>query len=126
MNKPKILIIEDTKSVRESLRDILNFEGGAQVILSENGQEGIDKAKEHLPNLIICDIMMPIKDGYQVFDELRHDIDLKHTPFLFLTAQADIDNVRQQLALGADDDVIIKPFNSDLLLSLIAKVLKNE
>ena len=70
--------------------------------------------------------MMPIKDGYQVFDELRHDIDLKHTPFLFLTAQADIDNVRQQLALGADDDVIIKPFNSDLLLSLIAKVLKNE
>ena len=126
MNKPKILIIEDTKSVRESLRDLLNFEGGVQVIVSANGQEGIDKAKEHLPNLILCDIMMPIKDGYQVFDELRHDIDLKHTPFIFLTAQTDIDTISQKVELGVDDDIVTKPFNSDLLLSSIAKVLKKD
>jgi|TARA_B110000483_G_C18066635_1_gene492413 two-component system sensor kinase len=126
MNKPKILIIEDTKSVRESLRDLLNFEGGVQVIVSANGQEGIDKAKEHLPNLILCDIMMPIKDGYQVFNELRHDIDLKHTPFIFLTAQTGIDTIKQKIELGVDDDIVTKPFNSDLLLSSIAKALKKD
>jgi len=124
MNNPKILIIEDTESLRESLRDILTFEGGLQVIVSENGQEGIDKAKEHLPDLILCDIMMPIKDGYQVFDELRHDIDLKHTPFLFLTAQSDTDNIRQKIVFGADDDVVVKPFNVDLLLSSIKEKLQ--
>jgi two-component system sensor kinase len=124
MNNPKILIIEDTMSVRDSLRDILNFEGSTQVIVSENGQEGIDKAKEHLPDLILCDIMMPIKDGYQVFNELRHDIDLKHIPFLFLTAQSEIDLIRQKIVFGADDDIIVKPYNIDLLLSVIKEKLQ--
>ena len=122
MNKPKILIIEDTKSVRESLRDLLNFEGGVQVIVSANGQEGIDKAKEHLPNLILCDIMMPIKNGPQVFDELRHNIELKDTPFIFLTAKAD--NDVRQLKLGADTAIITKPFEIDVLLSSIKITLK--
>ena len=74
MNEPKILAIEDNKDIREALRDLLTFEG-MQVIVAENGQEGIDKAKEHLPDLILCDIMMPIKNGPQVFDELRHNIE---------------------------------------------------
>jgi two-component system sensor kinase len=122
-NNPKILIIEDSKSVRESLRDLLNFVGEFQVIVSENGQEGIDKAKEHLPDLILCDIMMPIKDGYQVFNELKHDIDLEHTPFLFLTAEIDIDTIRQKIVFGADNGIIVKPFNVDLLLSVIKETL---
>ena len=70
MKKTKILVIEDTKSIREGLRDILTFEG-MQVIVAENGQEGIDKAKEQLPDLILCDIMMPKKDGLQVFAEIK-------------------------------------------------------
>ena len=121
MNEPKVLVIEDNKDIREALRDILTFEG-MQVIVAENGQEGIDKAKEHLPDLILCDIMMPIKNGLQVFDELRHNIELKDTPFIFLTAKAD--NDLQLLKLGADDTVITKPFEIDVLLSSIKIALK--
>ena len=121
MNEPKILAIEDNKDIREALRDILTFEG-MQVIVAENGQEGIDKAKEHLPDLILCDIMMPIKNGLQVFDELRHNIELKDTPFIFLTAKND--NDLQLLKLGADDTVITKPFEIDVLLSSIKITLK--
>ena len=121
MNEPKILAIEDNKDIREALRDLLTFEG-MQVIVAENGQEGIDKAKEHLPDLILCDIMMPIKNGLQVFDELRHNIELKDTPFIFLTAKAD--NDLQLLKLGADDTVITKPFEIDVLLSSIKIALK--
>ena len=121
MNEPKILAIEDNKDIREALRDLLTFEG-MQVIVAENGQEGIDKAKEHLPDLILCDIMMPIKGGPQVFDELRHNIELKDTPFIFLTAKND--NDLQLLKLGADDTVITKPFEIDVLLSSIKITLK--
>lgn len=121
MNEPKILAIEDNKDIREALRDLLTFEG-MQVIVAENGQEGIDKAKEHLPDLILCDIMMPIKNGPQVFDELRHNIELKDTPFIFLTAKND--NDLQLLKLGADDTVITKPFEIDVLLSSIKITLK--
>ena len=121
MNEPKILAIEDNKDIREALRDLLTFEG-MQVIVAENGQEGIDKAKEHLPDLILCDIMMPIKNGLQVFDELRHNIELKDTPFIFLTAKND--NDLQLLKLGADDTVITKPFEIDVLLSSIKITLK--
>ena len=121
MNEPKILAIEDNKDIREALRDLLTFEG-MQVIVAENGQEGIDKAKEHLPDLILCDLMMPIKNGLQVFDELRHNIELKDTPFIFLTAKND--NDLQLLKLGADDTVITKPFEIDVLLSSIKITLK--
>jgi len=124
MNNPKILVIEDTKSIRESLKDILTFEG-MDAIVAENGQEGIDKAKKYLPDLILCDVMMPIKDGYQVFNELRQSINLKSIPFIFLTAKANSDNVREGMILGADD-YITKPFNSDLLLKSIKIRLKKE
>ena len=73
MHKSKILIIEDTQSIRDELRDILRFEG-YEVITAENGQEGIDRAKEFLPDLILCDIMMPIKDGRQVFSEIKNEV----------------------------------------------------
>ena len=121
MNEPKILAIEDNKDIREALRDLLTFEG-MQVIVAENGQEGIDKAKEHLPDLILCDIMMPIENGLQVFDELRHNIELKDTPFIFLTAKAE--NDVRQLKLGADTAIITKPFEIDVLLSSIKITLK--
>ena len=123
-NKSKILVIEDTHSLREVIVDILTFEG-MQVIEAENGQVGIDKAKEHLPDLILCDIMMPVKDGYQVFHELSHNIDFKHTPFIFLSAKTTAENVREGMILGADD-YITKPFQSDLLISSIKSRLKKE
>jgi two-component system sensor histidine kinase/response regulator len=117
MKNSKILVIEDTQSIKEELKDILSFEG-MEVITAENGQEGIDRAKEYNPDLILCDIMMPIKDGYQVFNEIQHDVVLKDTPFLFLTAKATINNRRQGMILGVDD-YITKPFDIDLLINSI-------
>ena len=120
-DKIKILVIEDTHGLREVIVDILTFEG-MQVIEAENGQVGIDKAKEHIPDLILCDIMMPIKNGYQVFDELSQNIDLKDIPFIFLSAKTNSENVLEGMVLGADD-YITKPFESDLLISSIKNKL---
>lgn len=120
-DKIKILVIEDTHGLREVIVDILTFEG-MQVIEAENGQVGIDKAKEHIPDLILCDIMMPVKDGYQVFDELSQNIDLKDIPFIFLSAKTNSENVLEGMVLGADD-YITKPFESDLLISSIKNKL---
>ncbi|MFT6325005.1 MAG: two-component system sensor kinase [Halieaceae bacterium] len=117
MKNTKILVIDDTQSIREELKDILGFEG-MEVIIAENGQEGIDRAKEYSPDLILCDIMMPIKDGFQVLNELQHDVFLKDTPFIFLSAKATTEDVRQGMILGADD-YITKPFYIDLLISSI-------
>jgi two-component system sensor histidine kinase/response regulator len=122
MKSLKILVIEDTQSIREELRDILGFEG-MEAIIAENGQEGIDRAKEYRPDLILCDIMMPIKDGFQVFYELQHDIILKDTPFIFLSAKATTEDVREGMILGADD-YITKPFNIDLLITSIKSRLE--
>jgi two-component system sensor histidine kinase/response regulator len=117
MKSSKILVIEDTQSILEEIKDILGFEG-MEVITAKNGQEGIDRAKEYNPDLILCDIMMPVKDGYQVFNEIQHDVVLKDTPFLFLSAKATTDNIRQGMILGADD-YITKPFDIDLLINSI-------
>jgi two-component system sensor histidine kinase/response regulator len=124
MKKYNILIIEDTKSIREELRDILTFEG-MQVFTAENGQEGIDKAKEYLPDLILCDIMMPVKDGFEVFGEIQNINNFKHTPFIFLTAKATVENRREGMILGADD-YIVKPFDIDLLIKSVKSRLYKE
>jgi two-component system sensor histidine kinase/response regulator len=122
MKTSKVLVIDDTQSIREELKDILCFEG-MEVITATNGQEGIDRAKEYSPDLILCDIMMPIKDGFQVFNELQHDAVLKDTPFIFLSAKATTEDVREGMILGADD-YITKPFDIDLLISSIKSRLE--
>jgi two-component system sensor kinase len=124
MGKCKILVIEDTKSIREELTEILIFEG-MHVFTAKNGQEGIDKAKEHLPDLILCDIMMRKKDGFEVFAEIQKTNNLKHTPFIFLTAKSTVENVREGMILGADD-YITKPFDIDLLIKSIKSRLYKE
>lgn len=122
MEKAKILLVEDTESIREELRDILHFEG-FEVITAENGQEGYECAINHLPDLILCDIMMPIKSGNECFEMLKRHDQLKNVPFIFLTAQATQNNVREGMNLGADD-YITKPFNIDHIVNSINSRLK--
>jgi two-component system sensor histidine kinase/response regulator len=124
MEGPTILIIEDTKSIREELKEILLFEG-MQVLTARHGQEGIEKAKEQLPDLILCDIMMPEKDGFEVFEEIQNIDNLKYTPFIFLTAKSTVENIREGMIMGADD-YITKPFNVDLLINSIKSRLHRE
>jgi two-component system sensor histidine kinase/response regulator len=121
----KILVIEDDPAVREIILDILEAED-FNVIGAENGRIGVEIAKEALPNLIICDIMMPEMNGHGVLAALRQNPETVTTPFIFLTAKADKAALRQGMELGADD-YLTKPFtHSELLQSITTRLAKQE
>lgn len=113
----KILVIEDEPSVRLNILKILMFEN-FEVIGAEDGQLGVKLAQEQNPDLILCDIMMPVMDGYSVRNELCKDPVTETIPFIFLTAKADRADVRLGMTLGADD-YLIKPFSRDELLESV-------
>lgn len=114
----KILVIEDEEAVRTNLLDLLEAEN-FKPIGAENGRIGIQLAQEHLPDLIICDIMMPELDGIGVLATLRDEPATNTIPFIFLTAKADRAELRQGMELGADD-YLTKPFTPEELLQAIA------
>jgi CheY-like chemotaxis protein len=114
----KILVIEDEIFIRENLLELLEIEG-FQAVGAENGNVGVQLAREQRPNLILCDVMMPGLDGYGVLDALREDPATATIPFLFLTASADRNNLQKIRQLGMDD-YILKPFNVDKFLAAIS------
>lgn len=114
----KILVIEDEFSVRSNIVDLLEAED-FNAIGAENGFVGALWAQQHLPDLIICDVMMPEVDGYEVLNVLRQEATTATIPFIFLTAMADKANIRHGMELGADD-YLTKPFTKNELLSAIA------
>lgn len=116
-NSAKILVIEDEESVRTSIDDLLSAKGYS-VYQAGGGLEGIATAKRVIPDLIISDIMMADIDGYMVFEKLKEDIKTAHIPFLFLTAKADITELRKGMGLGVDD-YLFKPFKAKDLLQVI-------
>lgn len=123
MNGPiKILIIEDDEFVRFSLRELLE-ENEYSVTEAVNGHEGIKAAAKLLPDLIICDIMMPGINGLEVLHSLSQNIKTAVIPFIFLTALSDIRDLRNGMALGAND-YIVKPYDSGTLLNSIKTRLK--
>jgi two-component system sensor kinase len=113
----KILVIEDQREVRQNIEDILLLENYA-VITAADGQEGLDLVKKTLPDLILCDVMMPKLSGFEVLTALRQDPDLATIPFILLTAKADRAAMRQGMELGADD-YLTKPFSLAELLGAI-------
>lgn len=118
----KILVVEDAQSLRKDVLEMLGFEG-YQGIGAENGLVGIQQAREHLPDLIICDIMMPEMDGYGVLEELRKDPRTQSIPFIFLTARTERVDMRLGMELGADD-FLTKPFHAAELLKTVDARLK--
>ncbi len=118
----KILIIEDNQDIRENLEEILEL-ADYKVITAENGVVGIEKFHAEFPNLIICDISMPFKNGYEVFEELTPSLKENQIPFMFLTASAQQKDIAIGRASGADA-YLTKPFNTDFLLSTIKNLLK--
>ncbi len=112
-----ILLIEDDPDVRRNLEVLLNQEK-YNVVSAKNGLEGVVLAKGNIPDLIICDILMPKMNGYEVLQALSLDKSTRTIPFLFLTAKADIKDVRKGMGLGADD-YLIKPYDIDDLLNAI-------
>jgi DNA-binding response OmpR family regulator len=120
----KILIIEDEQSIRENLGEIMRAENFL-VVEAENGHIGVQLAKEELPNLIICDVMMPEMDGYTVLSEIRLYPPTQIIPFIFLTAKSTRSELRLGMDLGADD-YLMKPFTRDELLSAVTTRLAKQ
>ncbi len=113
-----ILVIEDEAAIRENLTDLLEAEG-YEVVSAANGRLGVQLARQHLPDLILCDILMPDLDGYGVYQELRQDPVTAIIPFIYLTAKANQADVRAGMTLGADD-YLTKPFTREEVLQAIA------
>ena len=117
-----ILVIEDNKDVRENTAEILEM-ANYKVIQAENGKLGVDIAQNVKPDLIICDIMMPVLDGYGVIHLLNKNKDTASIPFIFLTAKSERTDVRKGMEMGADD-YISKPFDDIELLNAVESRLK--
>jgi CRP-like cAMP-binding protein/ActR/RegA family two-component response regulator len=121
----KILIIEDNPSMLENIADIVRL-ANYEPLTAPNGKLGVEMAKQLLPDLILCDIMMPELDGYGVFYILHKDAETANIPFVFLTAKSEQSDFREGMNMGADD-YVTKPFESfDLLKVIETRLRKNE
>ena len=119
--KDIILVVEDNADVQEYIRGAL--ESGYTVKQAKGGEEGLQQARELVPDLIICDIMMPGMDGYELCRTLKTEIATSHIPVILLTAKAAEENIIQGLETGADD-YITKPFNIKMLLARIRNLIE--
>lgn len=118
----KILVIEDEPQMRRNLVTLLRLEA-FEPLAAENGRTGVDLARRGPPDLILCDVMMPGLDGYEVLKELHNDPATMNIPFIFLTAKGERLDVRTGMNLGADD-YLIKPFAFAELLARVRALLR--
>src|SRR5688572_5046674 len=118
----KILLIEDNKDMRENTAEILGL-SQYKVFTAKNGKEGVELAQKEKPDLIICDIMMPVLDGYGVLHLLSKNPETAGIPFIFLTAKAERSDMRKGMEMGADD-YVTKPFDDIELMNAIESRLK--
>lgn len=117
-----LLLIEDNDDIRENTAEILEL-ANYKVFTAANGKIGVEQAIVHKPDLIICDIMMPVLDGYGVLHAIHRNDEIKNTPFIFLTAKTERSDLRKGMELGADD-YITKPFDGTELLRAVDSRLK--
>jgi len=125
--KAKILVVDDEPDVVEMLRTALES-ASYEVISAYNGNEAIKKAKEERPDLIVLDLMMPEKDGFQTCKELKQDKEFSQTPVLILTAiNEHFSHTKYAKSLGLEleaEDYIDKPVDPMILLKRVEKLLK--
>lgn len=121
---PTILVIEDAHALRSDIVDVLSMEGYT-LLEASDGAQGVALAEKQLPDLIVCDVMMPIMNGYDVLKTLRNQPLTTTIPFIFLTSVSDYDDQRRGMVLGADD-YITKPFEVSELLATITTQLKKQ
>lgn len=118
----KILLVEDDTSLRENVAELLEL-SSFKVCSASNGKMAVEMAKKEYPDLVLCDIMMPEMDGYEVLEELSTFESTRHIPFIFVSAKTEKQDVRKGMNLGADD-YLTKPFEEEELLSAIQCRLK--
>lgn len=113
----KVLFIEDDTVVRENTAELLEL-SDYEVVTAANGKIGVNLAKKELPDIVVCDIMMPEMDGYGVLQALSQDPATRNIPFIFLSAKTEHKDIRKGMDLGADD-YLTKPFEEEELISAI-------
>lgn len=120
----KVLIIEDNNDIRENVVEILNL-SGYTVFEADNGKKGAELALKNIPDIVLCDIMMPGMDGYGVFEMLHSNDATKAIPFIFITAKSERIDIRKGMEMGADD-YLTKPFDDTELINAIESRLKKK
>jgi sigma-B regulation protein RsbU (phosphoserine phosphatase) len=117
----RILIIEDEELIRDVISEILTY-NGYETEGEANGEKGVARAIEMKPDLILCDVNMPVMNGLQVLEAIKKNEEIKNIPFVFLTALTTMNDLREGMNLGADD-YLIKPFDHKELLATISRLL---
>lgn len=120
-NMKTVLLIEDNDDIRENTSELLELEG-YYVLSATNGQTGLQLARKHLPDMVLCDIMMPVTNGYEVFRELKAQPLTSAIPFIFLTANTENKDMEAGMRLGANG-YIRKPFSAEELLEILERYL---
>jgi len=121
-NNPILLIVDDNADIRTYVSSL--FESTYTILKAKNGQEGIDLAIERIPDIIISDIMMPVKTGIDLCNMLKVDERTSHIPIILLTAKAGEEHEIKGIKTGADD-YVTKPFNEELLKTRVEKLIEN-
>jgi DNA-binding NarL/FixJ family response regulator len=121
----KILVIEDEPEMRRNITKLLGYHDYAAIAV-ENGRLGLELARREKPDLILCDVMMPELDGYAVLRALQANPLLARTPFIFLTAKGEKDDLRSGMNLGADDYLTKPVANADLVRAIEARLRRCE
>ncbi len=117
-----ILLIEDEHTIREELVDALSFEG-FQAISAGDGETGVVLAKQHVPDLVICDILLPGINGYEVLQQLRATPETTNIPVMFLSALNNPQDVELGFSLGAKA-YLTKPFRLAQLMEIISELIE--
>ncbi|MGB3296314.1 MAG: response regulator [Phormidesmis sp.] len=123
--RQQVLIIEDEQSIREIFMSCLDMEG-FDAIGADNGVSGVQLAQQHLPSLVVCDIMMPHLNGYGVLSRLRENAATALIPVVFLTAKCSQDEIRRGMQLGADDYLTKPSTMRDLLNAVTTQIEKRK
>jgi two-component system, OmpR family, alkaline phosphatase synthesis response regulator PhoP len=124
MDKKKVLIVDDEKDIVETIKFSLELEG-IECIAAYDGEEALLKARKENPDLILLDIMLPKMHGYKVSRLLKFDSEYKHIPIIMLTAKAQASDIKLGEGMGADE-YVTKPFDMDMLITLVKRYLNME
>ncbi|MBW4441701.1 MAG: response regulator [Plectolyngbya sp. WJT66-NPBG17] len=116
-----VLVIEDDPDILENIEEILELQS-YETLTTSSSLAGLQLAKEELPSLVICDVVMPELDGYAVLSELRQQTETATIPFIFLTGRSDRADIRMGMELGADD-YLTKPFTQEELIGAVQSCL---
>lgn len=118
--KTSLLVVEDNPDIRQYIVSL--FQNKYNVLEAADGEEGVKLAMQHLPDLIISDIMMPVKDGFACCKEIREQVETAHIPILMLTARAEDTDIIRGARLGVDD-YMMKPFNPEILKAKVENLI---